>query len=32
LNKNMVSDHFIPRYESALTDICDQLRLDERKR
>ncbi|CAL6408130.1 unnamed protein product [Bathycoccus prasinos] len=32
LNKNMVSDHFIPRYESALTDICDQLRLEERKR
>lgn len=32
LNKNMVSDHFIPRYESALTDICDQLQLDERKR
>ena len=32
LNKNMASDHFIPRYESALNDICVQLRLDDAKK
>ena len=32
LNKNMIADHFIPRYESALSDICDQLRLPEERK
>ena len=27
LNKNMISDHFIPRYETSLLDICDSLDL-----